>query len=125
MRTPKSTLNNSSTSTAAVSSKADKAKPAARPAKQYGPRQMKNAVLFTASYPEAKEVQIAGDFNSWQPEKNPMKKTDEGSWQATIPLAKGTYRYRFIVDGQWQHDPNNNSTEPNPYGDLNSVFNVV
>lgn len=86
---------------------------------------MKNGVLFTASYPEAKVVQIAGDFNSWLPEKNPMKKTGKGSWQATIPLAKGTYRYRFVVDGQWQHDPHNNSTEPNPYGDLNSVFNVT
>jgi hypothetical protein len=29
------------------------------------------------------------------------------------------------VDGKWQHDPHNDSTEVNPYGELNSVIRVV
>ncbi|MFH1371386.1 MAG: glycogen-binding domain-containing protein [Planctomycetota bacterium] len=124
MRTSKSTLNNSSTSTIASRMAEVKATPAG-PSKSYGPRQMGDSVLFTAFYPEANAIQIAGDFNGWRPEKNPMKKAGDGTWQARIPLAKGTYRYRFVVDGKWQHDPHNGSTEPNPYGELNSVFKVI
>ena len=125
MKTSKSTLNNSPTSTQPVPLKTGQAKPATSPAKQYGPRQMKDGVLFTASFPSAKKVQIAGDFNGWQHEKNPMKKNQEGDWQARIPMAKGNHSYRFVVDGRWQHDPHNNATEPNPYGEMNSVFMVV
>jgi 1,4-alpha-glucan branching enzyme len=53
-----------------------------------------------------------------------MKRANDGSWQARVPLNKGTHRYRFVVDGQWQQDPYNNATEPNPYGGVNSVINV-
>jgi nuclear transport factor 2 (NTF2) superfamily protein len=77
-----------------------------------------------ASHPEANVVQIAGDFNDWQPGKTPMTKAGDGTWQARVPLAKGTYRYRLVVDGKWQHDPHNDSTEVNPYGELNSVIRV-
>jgi len=28
------------------------------------------------------------------------------------------------VDGKWQQDPYNEATEPNPYGELNSVLEV-
>ncbi len=92
--------------------------------KPFGPCQVGDSVIFVASYPSAGSVQIAGDFNNWQPEKTPMKKASDGSWQARVPLAKGTYHYRFVVDGQWQQDPYNDSTEPNPYGGLNSIIKV-
>ena len=126
MRTPKSTLNNSSTATATIASRMGEVKPATpSPVKPSGPRQMGDSVLFTASYPDAKTVQIAGSFNNWQPEKNAMTKAGDGTWQARIALAKGTYHYRLVVDGKWQHDAHNDSTEPNPYGELNSVVKVV
>jgi 1,4-alpha-glucan branching enzyme len=126
MRTSKSVLNNSSTATATTAPRMAEVKPVTPgPAKPHGPRQMGDGVLFTASYPDAKTMQIAGDFNNWQPGKNQMRKAGDGTWQARIPIAKGTYRYRFVVDGKWQHDPNNSSTEPNPYGELNSVVKVV
>ncbi|OHB56895.1 MAG: hypothetical protein A2Y12_02965 [Planctomycetes bacterium GWF2_42_9] len=70
-------------------------------------------------------VQVAGDFNGWQPQLTPMSKIDEqGIWQIKLPLTVGSYRYRFVVDGHWQHDPNNTATELNPYGDLNSVLQI-
>jgi 1,4-alpha-glucan branching enzyme len=93
--------------------------------KPLGPCQVGDSVIFVASYPKANVVQIAGDFNNWQPEKTPMRKTGEDTWQARVPLAKGTYRYRLVVDGKWQHDPHNGSTEVNPYGELNSVIRVI
>jgi hypothetical protein len=95
------------------------------PVKARGPRQIGENVTFVARYPNAKTVQLAGDFNNWQPAKNPMTKESDGSWQVRIPLSKGIYRYRFVVDGQWQQDPGNDLTEPNPYGGLNSVLKVT
>jgi len=90
----------------------------------YGVHQLEDGVMFVASYPQAHCVQLAGDFNNWQPEKTPMQKTASGTWQIKLPLAKGIYRYRLVVDGRWQHDPYNKMTEPNPYGELNSVLKV-
>jgi 1,4-alpha-glucan branching enzyme len=100
------------------------AKPAAVVAvKAYGPHIMGNNVTLIASFPHAKTVHLAGDFNGWKPEKNLMTKTGD-DWQIKIHLSKGTYQYRFVVDGQWQHDTANNMTQPNPYGGLNSVLKI-
>ena len=90
----------------------------------YGVHQTGDGVMFVAFYPQAHCVQLAGDFNKWQPEKAPMQKTASGAWQIKLPLSKGTYRYRLVVDGRWQHDPYNKITEANPYGELNSVLKV-
>lgn len=93
--------------------------------KPYGVRKVRGVVVFTAFYPSAGSVHIAGDFNNWQPHLTPMKKIDEkGTWQIKMPLSPGSYRYRFVVDGQWQQDPNNETTEPNPFGGLNSVLQI-
>jgi len=91
----------------------------------YGVSQMNDAVAFVTLYPRAKNVQIAGDFNNWQPEKTGMVKVGEsGVWQTKLKLPTGKYRYRLVVDGQWQQDPYNEQTELNPFGDLNSVIEV-
>jgi chromosome partitioning protein len=91
----------------------------------YGVRQDKGMVIFSALYPRAQTVQIAGDFNGWKPEAAPLEKVgDGGNWQIKLPLNLGTYRYRLVVDGQWQQDPYNEMTEVNPFGELNSVLNI-
>jgi len=94
-------------------------------AELYGVRQAEDAVMFTTLYPRASTVQIAGDFNNWQPENTPLQKVGEnGVWQIKLPMNKGKYRYRLVVDGQWQQDPYNEFTELNPYGEYNSVLEV-
>jgi chromosome partitioning protein len=91
----------------------------------YGVSQMEDAVVFVTLYPRADNVQIAGDFNNWQPEYTPMQKVGEGGiWQTEMNLMPGRYRYRLVVDGQWQQDPYNESTELNPFGGFNSVIEV-
>jgi chromosome partitioning protein len=91
----------------------------------YGTRQLDGHVVFSMIYPRAQSVQIAGDFNEWNPEQTPLKQMDEkGKWQLAVPLNKGLYRYRLVVDGQWQQDPYNDWIEMNPYGEFNSVLNV-
>ena len=49
---------------------------------------------------------------------------DSGKWLLQLPVEKGTYRYRLVVDGQWQQDPYNRMTEMNPYGEMNSILHV-
>ena len=91
----------------------------------YGVRQMEDAVMFMTLYPRANSVQIAGEFNNWQPDAAPMQKVSQnGAWQIKLPMNKGKYRYRLVVDGQWQQDPYNEVTEQNPYGEFNSILEV-
>ena len=98
---------------------------AAKLSEYYGVNQMKDAVVFVTLYPRAGSVQVAGDFNNWQPEQTPMKKVgDSGVWQTEMNLSPGRYRYRLVVDGQWQQDPYNELTELNPFGGFNSVVEI-
>ena len=97
----------------------------ARLSDYYGVTQLNDAVVFVTLYPRADNVQIAGDFNNWQPEKSPMQKVGQsGVWQTELKLPAGKYRYRLVVDGQWQQDPYNEITETNPFGGYNSILEV-
>jgi len=98
---------------------------AAKLSDYYGVNQVEDAVVFVTLYPRANSVNIAGDFNNWQPEQTPMQKVGEsGVWQTEMNLLPGRYRYRLVVDGQWQQDPYNEVTELNPFGGFNSVVEV-
>jgi chromosome partitioning protein len=91
----------------------------------YGVKQLDGHVVFSTLYPRASTVQVAGDFNDWQPERTALEKVDDaGKWMLKMPIESGTYRYRLVVDGQWQQDPYNRMTEMNPFGELNSVLQV-
>lgn len=66
-----------------------------------------------------KSVQVAGDFNDWKPAT--MKKQKSGAFQVDLAVKAGSYQYKFIVDGQWLSDPDNDNCIPNAYGTMNSV----
>ena len=89
----------------------------------YGVSQINGAIVFVTLYPRAESVQIAGDFNNWQPSETAMEKVgSSGVWQTKLNLPAGRYRYRLVVDGQWQQDPYNENTELNPFGGFNSIL---
>jgi chromosome partitioning protein len=90
----------------------------------YGVRQFDKSIKFVTLYPRAKAVQIAGDFNNWQPQQTVLKASKDGKWELAMELAPGKYRYRMVVDGQWQQDPYNGNVEANPYGEYNSILEV-
>lgn len=91
----------------------------------YGVRKTDQGVLFATQAPGASNVAIAGDFNNWQPEATLMERNGDGSsFVALLPLPPGRYRYRYVIDGQWKSDPNNEYVESNPFGELNSVVEV-
>jgi chromosome partitioning protein len=74
------------------------------------------------------DVRIAGDFNGWVPDKGVRSMIQsEGAarvWTKILQLPPGTYEYRYVVDGEWQADPDNPNTAEGPVGNKNSVLIV-
>jgi 1,4-alpha-glucan branching enzyme len=84
----------------------------------------KRRVTFSLSVPTAHEVLLGGDFNNWDAIAHPMKKDANGVWKKTLVLAPARYEYKFLVDGVWRNDPNNDQTCPNCFGTQNNVINI-
>ena len=61
---------------------------------------------FTIHAPNAKSVQVAGNFNGWTPQLR-LEMIDGETWQGTTALPAGYYYYKFVVDGRWISDPEN------------------
>jgi hypothetical protein len=72
----------------------------------------------------AKQVSLSGDFNGWASDATPMKRDDAGHWKTIIALAPGRHEYKFVVDGNWKHDPLARVNVWNQSGTLNSVAQV-
>lgn len=86
-----------------------------------GPTVTPEGVVFTIEAPAARQVQIAGDFNDWCPERTEMEAVGP-VWTRTLSLPPGRYRYRYVIDGEWRSDPRNLAGEPSPYGGEDSVL---
>ena len=69
-------------------------------------------------YPQGyvSSVQIAGDFNSWNPKGYDFTYKNN-CWEFTLEIEPGNYSYQLIVDGNWIKDPLNNEVLENGYGD--------
>jgi chromosome partitioning protein len=81
--------------------------------------------LFSVVAPDAKSVEIAGDFNNWAAsQESKLEKTSNGVWTKEFILQPGCYQYKFVVDGQWIVDPNNPATAPDASGNLNSLMEI-
>jgi chromosome partitioning protein len=95
-------------------------------ARVYGVRNTSQGLLFVQPTTRARQMAIAGDFNNWDPVSTPMKRDELlGVWQACIPVPPGQYKYRLVIDGEWVHDPYNPRVETNPFGELNSIVQIV
>lgn len=73
---------------------------------------------------QAGEIQIAGDFNGWVPDKNVETQVSNDHLQKILNIEPGRYEYRIVVDGIWQHDPNNPDQVENEIGGSNSLLQV-
>jgi len=78
-------------------------------------------VEFQLDAPEAKSVQIAGEFNGWG---GTLMENDGNLWRISLELLPGTYQYKFIVDGNWISDPKNPDKLPDGFQGFNSVIVV-
>ncbi len=81
-------------------------------------------VTFVLFEPDAKQVALSGEFNSWFADAMPMKRRGDGHWETTVALAPGRHEYKFVVDGRWKHDPLARVNVWNQQGTLNSVAQV-
>ncbi|MFH1877439.1 MAG: AAA family ATPase [Candidatus Omnitrophota bacterium] len=80
---------------------------------------------FLLHAPQAGSVYVLGDFNDWKKtEASRLNKLENGQWSAHFTLSKGRYKYKFVVDDTWIHDPHNHETEVNEYGSIDSVITV-
>jgi 1,4-alpha-glucan branching enzyme len=84
----------------------------------------KRKVTFKVRAPDAKKVQLVGEFNNWDPDSHPMEKDDEGFWKIGLRLTPGRYEYKLLVDGRWWEDIREANCIRNPFGTLNKVLVV-
>lgn len=76
-------------------------------------------VVFKYNGKLAKECQLIGSFTSWK-EKINMVKSD-GDYCVIVDLPEGEHQYKFVVDGRWEHDPNQPTVDDSFSGKNNIV----
>jgi chromosome partitioning protein len=82
-------------------------------------------IEFTLEAPDSATVEIAGDFNNWTPERLHLTyPTGRCLWQKLMLLSPGSYQYKYVVDGQWISDPDNEKIVDDSLGGVNSVVHV-
>jgi 1,4-alpha-glucan branching enzyme len=70
---------------------------------RYSAKNSRKPVNFFCAAPDARHVELTGDFSHWQP--LPMQRSVDGWWLAQVPLCHGHHQYRFLVDGKPMLDP--------------------
>ena len=82
----------------------------------------KRRLLFEVEAPAGAEVFVAGNFNSWQPDKHRLTdKGHPGQYRRHVYVEPGTIEYKFLIDGKWHIDAKCSRWTPNEFGTLNSV----
>jgi 1,4-alpha-glucan branching enzyme len=84
----------------------------------------KRRLIFSLEAPDADDVILMADFNKWNKKLHPMKKDNNGVWSRIVVIPPGRYEYKYMVDGEWWHDPKNPEVCYNQHGTLNSVITV-
>ena len=71
---------------------------------------------------DIKKVQVAGTFSGWEPVA--LRKQRSGMFVRNLELPLGKHEYKFISDGRWHHDPDNEDSTCNEHGSLNSLLKI-
>jgi chromosome partitioning protein len=80
---------------------------------------------FSFSAPEANNVYVVGDFNNWKADQySRLDRMPDGKWEKRVALKPGSYKYKFIIDGEWHPDPLNPKTVPNNFGGVDSLLAI-
>ncbi len=83
---------------------------------------MEVAVFRLRTNHNVQTVTVAGEFNGWSTTASQMHRGADGTWTVDLELPHGRYLYKFVVDGVWQADPENELVEADGYGGENSVL---
>jgi len=84
-------------------------------------------VQFSLVAPGARSVEVAGDFNGWQPVRAQLRDPEgDGTWSGMIPVAAGIHKYMFVIDGRrWVSDPRAHRFVDDGFGMKNSLLSVA
>lgn len=89
------------------------------------PRRHYVEVEFALERNGLRQAYSCGDNNQWRPTSLRMVGNPAaGLWKKRLVLRPGRYEYKYVVDGNWMHDPEAGENVPNIYGSLNSVVEV-
>lgn len=82
----------------------------------------RSRVTFKHFAPGAEHVYVAGSFNGWAGDKDPMQKNGNMfTWTTELP--DDEYHYKFVVNGtDWKSDPLNPESVDDNHGGKNSVL---
>ena len=71
----------------------------------------------------ADSVTVAGDFNDWSEDADPMEREPDGRFRKTFLLDVGReYRFRYVLDGnRWVNAWDADDYAPNAFGGDDSV----
>ncbi len=92
------------------------------PSKKKSKKQNKT---FSLNADKAAHVALVGDFNNWSQTSHPMKKNKNGVWEISMQINLGRHEYKFLVDGHWQGDPQNEQICRNCFGTDNNILMVT
>ncbi len=80
-------------------------------------------VKFQIQAEAGSEIYLAGSFNNWDDKANKLRKSKD-KYVTSIVLQKGSYEYKFVINGVWCVDPNCDDWQPNSMGTINSIITV-
>ncbi len=90
--------------------------------KETAPKAKATRVAFAVRAEIGSKVYLAGSFNNWDPTAKAMvDKNGTGEFTCGMNLAKGSYEYKFVINGTWCADPECTDWVQNNMGTLNSV----
>jgi 1,4-alpha-glucan branching enzyme len=73
----------------------------------------------------AEHAWVVGEFNNWSTDSHPMRKRPDGALEVVVPLAPGTYRFRYYLgDGRWENAWDADAYAENEFGGSDSVVVV-
>jgi len=82
-------------------------------------------VTLEIEMPEARSVELVGDFNRWQPGTLVLARSAPARWRVTLNLRPGSYAYKLVVNGkQWVCDPAAEAQVDDGFGGINSLLTV-
>lgn len=73
----------------------------------------------------AHSVSVAGTWNQWSPDAQPLREAREGVFTVDLMLPRGRHEYMFVIDGErWVADPSSPLVRADGFGQENAVLEI-